>query len=592
MGPHSATLSRAFVSDHPSLNAAMTSFSQTASEKWTPLDWLKCAALAGLGAILLIGRYDWRGQAQLSAIGFTLTEFIFLILLIGTCALGQALRWRRSIGFWSGLTAATVLLNLPFRWLGLDRAYYYKSHPYYYARQARFVPEWLCRGGTWGAADWFFALLLVGAVALACWSLCRKPAGRRPLYSALFALVVAQLWLHQSDRSPYSYVPHFEQPPSEDHAYTFSLLPGDRGLVNADALYFTRLEDLFLSVNGNVPTLMARRAFIFYLSGPLTYFIGPYYSFNIINLLAWFAAVVALDALVGAIAGPVAARYAAVLLACGSGFIMFAAQPMSYLAGYSAIVLMLFGCCKLFAAPNGNSAAGVLALGAILGIGLLTTDLFVWLPTVVLLAAAARYPLRRILLACLIGLGTYLGYIWLLFSAFRLPHDDLNDRQMFDAIRGACQLLRHPASAALYLNLADGFGTYLQQLLLAFLYVPVLLAIAGVFAPGNFAGARRFALICLLPTLGTHLVMHAGGIWLSRLSRFDYAAYPAIYCLAGCFLAWCEGMFRARSRPVQGICFAGLLVLACLVVANADAFGGMPHLYYYFYYSFGGAFSG
>lgn len=563
---------------------------------------LGLGCLAVLGLVLLAGRFDWTARRDLSIQGYVFSGFTYLLLLLGGFSFARIRAWTQRRPFWRISTGATILLNLPLHWLHLDGWYYYRSHPYYYARQPRFISEWIGAGAAWTRTDWFFCTLLLLGTSWLGWRALRvrrrHPSSaasptRLALAASLFFLICAQTWLHDSDRSPYSYVPHFEQPPAADNAYTFSLLPGNHGLVNADALYFTRLEDIYLGGAGNIPTLMVRRSFPFYLSGGLTYFIGPFYSFVVLNIGIWWAAALAYYALIDAIAGPTTARYAALLLAAGPGFIMYAAQPMAYLAGFAAIALMLYGCHCVFTAPARGSPWAVGALGAALGLSMITMDLFVWLPTVILWGLAMGFPVRRLASACAIGVGVYAAHLWLVFGLFKLPHDDLNDRQMFDALHGAWTLARHPAGARLYLTFAEGLGQYVQQLSLVFFGLPLLFAFLGLLQRGEAdSSLRRFAGLCLIPSLATFMVMHLGDIWLGRLPRFNYAAYPAIYALAGGFIGRSEEALSRRCGPAAGRSCAAGLAAACVALANVDAFGFLPHLYYYFYYSFGGHFPG
>lgn len=565
-----------------------------------PKDLKRLAGLGLLGLVLLAGRFDWWAVPKPALTGYTLSAFMFLLLLTGSFAFARAQAWSLTRQFWIGLTTGTVLLNFPLHLLLPNGWFYYAGHPHSYARQPVFVPEWIGTSPPWTGTDWFFlGLLAAGIAGFALWLQRRKLSvsdADDPRLSpfhilGLFLLILGQIWLHHSNRSPYSYVPHFEQPLSKHYTSTLSLLPNDHGLTNADVDYYTRLEELFLGSSESVPTLFIRRAFVFYLSGNLSFFVGPYHSFLLLNLLLWMAAVLAFYRLVTALTDRLVAGYGSALLALSPGFIMFAGQPMSYFAGYAAVILMLYGAYRGLTAPHASSFAAVYATGVILGLAMLTTDLFVWVPTVVLFAFILRRSWLHALFASFIGLGAYGLYIWLVFGFLRLPHDNLNDRQLFEAVTVTLDALRHPFSPSLYLALAGFPGEYLRQLGHAFFILPVFLAAAGLFWSDLNQTTRRAAALWLLPSLMTFFVMYLGHSFLGSLPRFNFVAYPAIFLLGGAFLAWCERAATAGNWPRAGRLAAGGLVALCGVQANCDALGLLPHQYYYFYYSSGGYFS-
>ena len=563
-------------------------------------DWKRLAGVGSLGFVLLLGRFNWGSNLKLAVQGYTMSGFMFLLLLIGSfayvCALGECNRI-----FWRWLTVAAVLLNFPLHWTFLHRFYYTDRFPQFYARQPHFISEWIGASPPWTLTDSFFCILLGSGIAIfALWSWTQRR--KRPSWRiktsgtifGLFVLILAQVWLHNSGRSPYSYVPHFEQPADADYTSTLSLLPNDHGLANADVNYYTRLEEFFLGTRVDTPTLFVRRAFTFYLSGNLSYFIGPFFSFLIINTLLWTAAVVAFYHLARRLADSRLALYAALFMAGSPGFIMFAAQPMSYFSGYAAVIFMLYGLERMLSADSAKPGLTVAAMGCILATAMLTTDLFVWLPAVVLFAVALRRSWQRTALSCILALGIYGAYLGLVFGLLALPKDDLNSKQLNEAVAGALQLLRTAPSHQLYLLFTDGLGIFIKQLAHVFFIIPVALACLGLFLAEINPKARRVAAVCLLPAFGTFFVMHLGQSYLGTLPRFNFMSYPGIYLLAGGFLAWGETLGTREGRGGGGVRPARIgcigIAAGCLVISNLDAFGIFQSPYYYFYYSNGGFF--
>ena len=338
-------------------------------------------------------------------------------------------------------------------------------------------------------------------------------------------------------------------------------------------------------------TFLAYSAFVLYLSGNLSYFLGPYHSFLIVNLVVWLAALLAFHRLIAGLIDPRTAHYATLLMAVGPGFIMFASQPMSYFVGYAAVALMLLGVYRGMTSPRPLSLAAIYSSAVVVSLALLTTDLFIWLPAIVLFPLLVGRSWRHALAACLLAAAAYALYLWLVFDLLRLPHDDLNDKQLFEAVSGTIATLKSPGSPALYLALTTCLGEYLRQLCQAFFLAPVLLAVGGMFWADESRLLRRIALLWLLPSFATFFVMHLGQSYLGSLPRFNFVAYPGIYLLAAAFLVWVERAAKAQGWPRAGVLGAYGLAGLCAVLANIDSLGLMSHLYYYFYYSSGGHFS-
>ncbi len=559
----------------------------------------KLAGVVLLGSFLAVGRYDWNGAAAANWRPYVLSWFFFVLVVTGLYATFSALGLPRTRGFWRVTAGASALLNLPYRWLRLDRWYFLSSHPQYYDRPKLFMPEWLGAGRLthpqWNSTDWlFFGLLLAGtAVAvvllrprLASAAPASERRGRTALFASLYLLLTLQTWMHVSNRSPYSYEPTFERPLVERYAYTVSLLPDNRAQVNADVLYFTRLEELFLGTRTDTPTMLVRRISPFYFSAHLSFFVGVYHAYLVINLLLWLAAVMSMHYFCEALTGSsLAAGCAAFLVGCGPGFIMYVAQPMSYFAGYAVIAILLALYHRILVSSALRTPAALYASGVIFGLALLTTDTFAWALFLFLFPLVLRIPPWRSIAPILLGIALYALFLFMIFRVFGLERDPTNDVSITNSMQNIRALLREPNSVKLITTTAGMIGAYSTQMMQAFFYVPVALAVAGLFLLPAAATVRATALLLLVPPWVGFAFLYFGQNYLSTESRFNFAAYSGVILLAASFLSAVAGYFNSRNHPWLARLSVALPLVICVVLSNLDAFGSMQHLYYHFYWS-------
>lgn len=564
-------------------------------------DWIRMTSLILLGSLLACGRFDWAGGRALALRSYCLSWFFFVLILVCGYTLARTLRPAGRRGLWPALTAASVLLNLPYRWLRLEKFYYLKSHPLTYRVSKGFVPEWLGRGGPampWNATDTLFVLALGAGLA---WLATLPRAGgapssgpRRPrrLFALIFILIVLETWLHLSNRSPYSYIPHFEQPAAANYTYSYELLPDGRGVVNADFGYFVRLEELFRSNYPTPPMLMVRRIFSFYLDSHLSYFIGPYHSFLILNIAFWTAGAAAMYFFCRDLTGSdTCASSAAFLVACSPGFIMYAAQPMSYVSSYAELPIVLFLYRRIVIATGLRTPVAATAAGILLGLALLTYDSQGWALFFIAYPMLLKTSPFRALAPAAIGALIYSGFFVLLFNVFKLVPEHLHDKLLTDAVQQSLELFRHPAAAKIFPLFKDFFWKYFVQILQVNFYVPVALAVGGLLFAKNGIVPRATALLLLLPTLATFAILHFGGCYLSTLSRFNYPTFPAVVLLASMALDRLAANLRDTGRFLFARLSVALPLALCAAISNIDAFGFAPQLYYHFYWQSGGTFS-
>lgn len=559
---------------------------------------IKLPILLIVSLTMALGRYDWSAASGVALRSWGLSAYFFCLIAGGIYAAARALSLDVRRYFWPALCGLAAMLNLPYRWLGLVRFFY---SPHGSGLENPFVPEWIGRGASaiaWNSTDALLAGLL--AATGFAWFATRRvgahlaPKGRPILgfFLLLFAFMTVETWLHISNRSPYTYITHYEQPESAHYVYGSYMLPGSRGAVNNDAGYFLELEDLFQGNGPGPHMLLVRRSFTFYLSSHLSYFLGDYHSFLLLNLLFWLAAAAGMYFFVRDVTGSsLAASSAAGFVACGPGFIMYAAQPMAYLSGFAVLAIAAYLYHRLATATGLRSLAAMSAAGIVIGLTLLTYDNFAWILFFIGYARFVRAPLSRAFAAVLIGAAIYAGYLVLVFHVFKLPPaDHANDRYMGDAARHALDLIRRPSGAKILPLVSGFFGNYLSQVIQVNFYVPAIVGVLGLFLASEDSRARTIALLLLLPSAAAFALLYFGESFLASYCRFNYASYPGIVLLAALAVDRSSKNLKNRGSPRLACLILALPFALCVLLANIDAFGFMPHLYFHFYFSSGGFF--
>jgi len=526
-------------------------------------------------------------------------------VVVGAYVTAKALACTERKYFWPALAFPSLALNLPYRWLWLSSLDYYNWSQIDYGREKQFVPEWLGRGRPfipWNSTDTLLLAMLTATTLgwLALRRNERRCAGlgffrdrRAPrLFLALFAIMTIEAWLHISNRSPYTYISHFEKPDDWHYVYASQMLPDGRGAVNTDYGYFVGLEELFRGHNPpGPPMLFVRRPFVFYLSSHLSYFIGPYHACLILNLLYWLGAALAFYFFVRDISGStLVAVSAAGFIACAPGFVMYVAQPMSYLPGFAMLAIAVFLYHRLVATTQLASLVALAAAGILFGVTLLTYDTFAWALFFIAYAWLAGVSTLRALGVVLIGGGIYALYLLLVFRVFHLPPDHSNDFVIGEAREHLIALMHHPVSGRIF-DLCSGYASnYCLQVVQTNFYIPAILAVLGLFLTSAVFNVRATALALLLPSAAGFAYLYFGQSFLAAYSRFNYPAYLGVVLLAALAVGSASSYLLARRRRKMAVLALALPFLACAALANLDAFGFMPHLYFHFYFSSGGIF--
>jgi hypothetical protein len=313
---------------------------------------------------VLSGRYDWSAQvAQYSLRGYLSSAYLLVVLIPTAYYTVRKLVPGQSKLALAAAMAIGIVCTLPYQWLGLSAWYYFRDRPTWWhldmpgvaTPEFDWLPGALQRLRSMPHEVLFF--LSLGALGLGLALICRRLVcagedARRVcqwrylvLVIGLFWLILLQTWLHLSVRSPYTYYLPFARPEwaaRYDYWFAVYLFPDRQAAVNADYHLFRALEEHFTGNPGDRNLMMLRRALPFYISSQFSYFVSPYYVFLVLNVVLWGLAAWSVYRFVSVLWHQRVAVYAAVLVASGSGFIYFVAQPMSYLAGYASIAIIIY----------------------------------------------------------------------------------------------------------------------------------------------------------------------------------------------------------------------------------------------------------
>ena len=544
-------------------------------------------ALLGAGLVLLLGRFDWSGPARpFARRGYLLSGYLFVLTVPLVYYLVRRLCRSRRAALWATGVAFAVL-TVPYRWLGLDRFFYYegRDRQWYTVDEVPVPSTQFLPDGPWSTFphDLVLSMVLIG-VAMGCAGLVvwrRKgrvgPSRRSALVVvALFSAIVVQTFLHAGVRGPYVYMTHFQEPESANFWYSVSMWEDGSGTVIADQFVFSAIEDYFQGAPREPNNMLIRRPAGFYLAAQFSYFVNSYYVWIVANVLTWFAAALAGFGFVRRLADERTAVLVAAMIACGTGFVAFVGTPGMYLQGYAVVIIALYLLERLVGAdprwPN------FLLFAAVLGGCSLVYDLVPLYPVLLLYGLARQVPVKP-LLASLVG-------AFLIYRGFLVVHDVVlaipvvadNEVQADTARRAVLDLIRHPALATLYGHATDITGAFFHQLARMFFVLPLILALAGIRFVCTRAQAALVAGLTAM-SLATLAAFRIAGLELGNIPRFVYPMYPAVYLLAAMTLIRIAD-WPAPRRLRRAVRAAPWLVVGVLfLLSNVDSFG-YPSMYF------------
>jgi hypothetical protein len=389
---------------------------------------------------------------------------------------------------------------------------------------------------------------------------------------ALFLLVTVQTVLHADERSPFLYMtyPAFQVGAGTSADGYVAWIDGHPTF--AESWQFAKLANVLSGATGDLSTgdTDARAAYS-YLAVLLMKPLGAFVAFVSLNTIFWLLACLATWYLAATLLGSAPAGYVAALLtACGEGFVFLASTPMSYVAGYAwaALLLALAVRWRLFGWRSDWRRWA--AWGWVCGVA----GLFYFTHVVLLGAAwlfgAGRTPLRHLIWAAVIALALPAAWFAVGTGLVGLQFAEATANDLFGQLRrlGALAFedpLRLPAIA----------GSQSFHALMGNFNVPLLPLAALGYA---VAAPRRRQWYAAITACGfaPALLLHQNPV----TQRYGYLAYPAIYVAATEGIVWL-GMHLQRwlaTREVRGSPYApwviaAIVVAVQLIQANADLAG-------------------
>ncbi len=568
------------------------------------------------GLIFLAGRYNWAENYQKYSIrGYVSSAFLFifmipLIYFLLSDFIPKKRKFNRIITF-----LIAIWFSLPYHWLNLEKFYYYQERPIRYPPYTNY-PEiqtnWLSfsekiRKDMPNEILFFLILILLGLLAFLFPYLHAKKKGckkeelkKRAFLFFLFLLILLQTFFHLSFRSPYTYYNNFRKPLDWKFAYDSFLFPDLQGVVNSDIPIFTDIEDHFTGQPHETNTLIIRRAFPFYVNSQFSYFFNRYYSFIIINIILWFIASACSYKLGNIWWNREIGAYMAFFTSCGPGFIMFVAQPMSYLPGYASVIIIIYLFERLIIKRINPTIKSYIFFGIALGFTFLTYDLFSYIFFFLLYAKFRKQSIPKLSLSILLGLMISLGFVWLQTNVLKISLNNANSKYLSESIANIIDLLKKGSIGEIYFLATNLFGNFISLLTKAFLVITFLLAIFGLFliCDSDKLNIKILSLLLILPVFLNFSILYYGRTtfpafykgteYMSDYPRLYYSAYPAIYLLSAGFLFEVRNFFLKINLKWAGDFIVVGFLLLVWIISNIDSFGYLPQLYFYFGYSYNG----
>ena len=537
------------------------------------------------GLILLTGRYAWKTYPEPSKIGYFCSAYYFLVVTPVIYYLTYYLSSRRSMaiivtGIW------WVVATLPYIWLGLDRFYYSLES---LAPISKIKPpkeyDWFPHAfESFHAVPYeawiFFSLILLGlgVVVFLHW---RYPKHRKYIWLGLLAYfaIVMQTWMHLSLRSPYVYITSYER--ELGNWYVRYMFSNKMGAVNADLNAFRAVEVLFMG-KLREPVMFFRRSFYFYITSQISYFINLYYVGLLLNIALWTAATLCAYSFTRKYWSERVALLTAGFIATGSGFIMFVAQPLNYLAQYASIMIIAYLFEKLVAESRAEPGKTIL-FALILGLASLTYDFFPFYIFIAGYGLLRNVGWKSLLATFVISLAIYSGLILLYTRGLGAEIPNTNSVYISEATSGLIELLRSGSLRQWYAITRNFFGLFFLNMGSAFFILPTVFALLGL----PLLKERKPTLIILLfflPGIALQAFLQYGNTWIYQLPRLYYIVYPGIYILAAVFLDHI-GQILTMPRLSRLAPIIPWLGLASVIILNNVDVWGFPVAYFHFYWS-------
>jgi hypothetical protein len=563
-----------------------------------------CLPLILIGLLGLVGRFDWvKGAYEYSLRSYLVSVYFFVLIVPLIYFVSFRVFQVQRLAFFITLFFV-VILSLPYRWLGLEKYYFSPQFepnfqdwraPGLLSPVINWLPQALSSSPVIPGELTFFGLtfIAVGLLLFGFFKLlrnCRKDILLSPQKSTilLFAIIIIfigiQTWLHLSMRSPYTYLPHFEQATDANYWWHVYLFPQGQGAVNLDYSIYRNSELLFLGALHEV-SVLSGRVFPMYISAQGSAFFNPYYVWLILNLIAWFGSVIAIYFLTKELLKKhndvnLIASIAAFFMATAQGMIVYVAQPKPYVVAIAGVAML--SCSYVYLFKNKvNQLLHSLIFATMLALYLLSYNAEPWLPALLLVSVFLGYSLFYTAFAISFAVFIYKGFAILAVYVGNLKQADaLADAGGHPLANIIEHLKCFDLMSLTYLSIKNPFE-FTHTMLHAFNFA-LGLAVVG-FLQLKEKPQKRFILSLILPAYLTYSLMHYGESFYIEFPRLVYSVYPAIFLLTAFGLVTVGNRLTVTGWPMWGKYLPWVVVLGTAVLANLDVFG-FPGIYFYWFY--------
>src|SRR5271157_2092323 len=546
----------------------------------------------GAALVILWGRYAWvTSGSPYSRRGF-LDSAYMLVFTLPTAyyLLKKFIRVR--FGPEALVLILTVILVLPYHWLGLEKFQYQPFYSYSWqgidlSKFPAFAQDLPGGISTLGQVIPFLFpfltfLIVLGLISafICTYSQTARLFKNRPIELAfwlgLFVLVILETWIHLSYHSPilaYAYNDRTQL----SGWYAVPLFPGNQGIMMGDFHIWRDLEAHFMGSPFTPDLELIRRSYLFYLTSQFSYFISPYYVYIARNILLWFGASGAMFLLAKRITGQVgSAIFTALLTATGTGFILYSAEYPANFAGYAIIPIILWIFFKFIEAED-QTVWDYLLFGCFLGLASLVYDIYPWYLAILGIAGILKKPMTKVILSLGFSAVVYAGFLVIQARVLGFKLSNPNTDFITSSLMNLFGYLVHLDYRSLYLLTLRGFDLYFYTLAAIFLVLPLFLAGAGL---ALIRDRRTFLLLFTfwaIPFLTFLVLLYGNQSWLKAplvaLPRLHYTNFLWVYLASGYCLNSIRVKLKAGKHAFLSMAIPIVIILILFLLNNADVFG-------------------
>jgi hypothetical protein len=534
-----------------------------------------------LGLALLAARCFGAGVPRSAAItAWALCGFLLLVTLV-LAAVGLPL-----LPIGRGARRALFLFVLgvftfPYSWVGFT-PWYLRNEPLFgamwgndfslYTPNLEFFPQAILGGDRFPHERlYWLCVLLVASVVLVMGRHRASSAGAKRMWSwcgVFLGLIILETYLQNGLLSPYTTNYYFTRATSPSPWYHLYMFSNGTGAVNGDAGVFQGSAS-YLTGAPNPSSMLIRRIFPTYIAVQFGALLNPWYVWLTLNIFGWFVAASCMYAFWRKFVSDRIAIASGFMTAAGSGFVLFVATPSFYLWGFAMVAFVAYLGVRLMD-ENKRQFGDYALVSAGLSIALLTYDLYLLIPLLLVIAHVTGQRLLPIVVASCVSVGYFIAYLELFTRVLGQPVDPANSGQLGDAFSAIYENLRIQNSEWWYASIVDISGEFVMRLEAAFLFPVATLALIGLFARTS----RPLRAICGTIVGGVYLqyaILALGNSQLADLPRLYFFAYPAIFVLAALGL-------KVVSQPLAKAPRArwmvyGLFVALLVINANVNVLG-------------------